>query len=203
MSASRFRLAHKRARTAEDGDIERDAGFSESAGGGRPRRLGDKIAQSRGGFRIGFPGEFQNMLRGIRLASQSAKFDRAARISKQTREPLVIDTTAFGVKVEQSLAELGHFGETARDRNPRDRVLPQIFKHAADEVTHFDQGCVRQSMHALDGGLRRGAGCACDVLDSTGAGDVDATANTARSVTNAACPLMRLGMSISSENQKC
>ncbi len=75
MSASRFRLAHKRARTAEDGDIERDAGFSESAGGGRPRRLGDKIAQSRGGFRIGFPGEFQNMLRGIRLASQSAKFE--------------------------------------------------------------------------------------------------------------------------------
>ena len=81
------------------------------------------------------------------------KVRRTARISKQTREPLIIDAPALGVEVEQSLPELGHFGESPRNRNPRDRMLPQIFQHPADEVAHFDQGRFGQFVNALHRGF--------------------------------------------------
>ena len=59
------------------------------------------------------------------------------------------------MKVQQALAELGHFGKTAADGNNRHGMLFEIFQHAAGKIAHIDQSDVGQSMKALNGFLRR------------------------------------------------
>ena len=173
MSWFRFGFPNQRARAVEDNDIERNGARAKNARCGRPRRLCDEIAQRLGDFCVSFPGEVQDMLRRVRYASFRAKFSPRPGALKQAREPFIIDAPAFGVEVEQPLSKFGHLGEPAADRDAGDRMLLQVFDHAANEIAHLYQGFVRQSMHAPDGGLRGGAGCACDVLESAGACDID------------------------------
>ena len=56
--------------------------------------------------------------------------------------------------------KLGHLGEAAGYRQPTYRVTAQVFQRPADEITHVDEGMVRQCVEALHralgGGARRG-----------------------------------------------
>lgn len=168
MSGFRFRLADQYARAVEHDDIERNPGSFEHRGRSGPARLCDQFAQPRSQSRIGFPCEFQNVLSGVRTARLPAKLRRAARSEKQAGKPLVIDTPAFGVKIQQPLSKLCDFGKSPCDGDARDRVRLQIFQHAADEITHLDQSGVRQAMKTLNGALGSAARRAGDVLKSAG-----------------------------------
>ncbi len=125
MSGFRCGFPDQCARAVEDSDIKRNGVLAKGARSGRPRRLGDEIAQHPGDFRVGFPGEFQNVLRRVRSARFCAKFNRRPGALEQAREPFIIDAPALRMKVEQPLSKFGHLGEPAADRDPGDRMLLQ------------------------------------------------------------------------------
>ena len=111
MSDFRVRMPRERSGAIKHGHIERNAGPVENARHNGPSRLREQAAQARGDLRVGFPGDFQNMLGGVRLARLRAKIGRAAGGLKHTGQPLIINAPALGMEVEQSLPELRHLGE--------------------------------------------------------------------------------------------
>ena len=98
----------------------------------------------------------------------------AAGLARHVGQGGKLDAAPRRVQIEQALGELGDLGDAAGDGHPRDRVLAQIFEHAADEIAHVDQGGVGQAVELLHrglGGASRGAG---DMGDAGRARHVDA-----------------------------
>jgi hypothetical protein len=54
-------------------------------------------------------------------------------------EIVQVDLAAARMQIEAALRELRHLGYSARDGDERDRMLAQLFDHAADETAHVDQ----------------------------------------------------------------
>ena len=77
------------------------------------------------------------------------------------------------MKIEMSGPELGEFGKAASNGQPVDRVTAQILQCASHEITHVYQGVIGQAVKALDGALRGRASCRCDMVETSGAGDID------------------------------
>src|SRR6185437_7984115 len=84
-----------------------------------------------------------------------------------------VDRTAFGVKIEQPLGELGHLADAAGNGHPRHRMAAQIFQHAADEVAHVDQGYLGEAAHSLHRPLGLRTRRASDMREPRRARDVD------------------------------
>ena len=92
-------------------------------------------------------------MKAIAVERDSARAARAAGNSAELGVPrLEIVTGAAPAALEGlprpdaifiggggDLGELGDLGETAGDGDARDRMLAQIFEHAADEIAHVDQ----------------------------------------------------------------
>ena len=78
------------------------------------------------------------------------------------------------MEIEQSLRELRHLAYATGDGDARDRMSPQIFQHAADEIAHVDQRDLLQVMQLLHRRFGSSAGRAGDMGEACGAGDIDA-----------------------------
>lgn len=79
------------------------------------------------------------------------------------------------MQVEHALRQLSHLGHTARYRDARNRVIAQIFEHAADEVSHVDQLHFMHGVVLLDRNLGRVARRTSDVAEPHSTGNVDAS----------------------------
>src|ERR1700746_2440359 len=69
--------------------------------------------------------------------------------------------------------ELGELCKSAGYRQPSDRVTTQILQSAAYEIAHIDQGVIGQVVKALNGALRGRSGRGRNVVEPSGAGDID------------------------------
>ena len=119
-------------------------------------------------------GHVERLSRGVGAADRVGKLFGAAALPRHVGERGQIDAAARGVKIEQTLRELGHLGDTAGDGDARNGMVAKIFQHAADEIAHVDQRAVGKTIQRLHrglGGSPRGAG---DMANPGGAGHVDA-----------------------------
>ena len=89
-------------------------------------------------------------------------------------EDCEIDLPTPRMEIEQSLRELRHLAYTTGNGDARDRMSPQIFQHAADEIAHVDQRDLLQVMQLLHRRFGSSAGRAGDMGEACGAGDIDA-----------------------------
>ncbi len=116
----------------------------------------------------------ESFRRGVGVGDARGEVLGAAGLPRHIGEGGHRDPAPRRVQIEQTLGELGDLGDAAGDGHPRDRVLAQIFEHAADEIAHVDHGGVGQAIELLHrglGGAPRGAG---DMSDADRARHVDA-----------------------------
>src|SRR5947207_10799533 len=91
----------------EHRDVEGDVRSLKNPCGRAPRRLGDELADR-------YPALFslpQNQQRGIGVAAEFDEIGRGFGIPKQFGKPEMVDAAGLGMKIEQSLPELGHLGK--------------------------------------------------------------------------------------------
>ena len=81
MSGFRFGFPDQCARAVEDSDIKRNGALAKSARSGRPRRLGDEIAQRLCDFQVGFSGESPERVARCSLRALLRKVQQATRRS--------------------------------------------------------------------------------------------------------------------------
>ena len=78
------------------------------------------------------------------------------------------------MQIEMTGGQLGELGEPAGQGQTRHRMTAQIFQRAADKIAHIDQRLLGQSIKPLHGLLGGRAGRGGDMVETGGAGHVDA-----------------------------
>ena len=139
--------AGKNAIAVEHHDIDGDRETFDHAPRRIARRVRNGIAKNDtfgGRMRKGFRS-------GVGRDNAFLECARTPDRRRKTGEGLQIDGTASRMQVEQALGELRHLGDAARNRHPRHRMAAQKFKHAADKISHVDQGDFGQEEEFLHG----------------------------------------------------
>src|SRR5205807_124877 len=95
----------------EHRDVEGDVRSLKNPCSRVPSRLGDELA-NRYPALLGLP---QNQQRCIGVAAEFDEIGRGFGFPKQFGKPEMVDAAGLGMKIEQSLPELGHLGKAAGD----------------------------------------------------------------------------------------